>query len=233
PYALSICDTSGFCDYICGGIVSQVKVPRKISFKPLLTSLAEPDFVVTDFAQCCHPAELHIGFQALHHFCSQHSSLPRPHNEACSGKFMPIKQWLYFDALECLPEHKVAFMEDKCLPKLKSETAADAVHDINPHIRVFSHQNRVGPETEHIYDDDFFENLDGVANALDSVDACLYMDCRCVYYSKPLLKSGTKGNVQVIVPFLTESYSSIQDPPEKSIPICTLKNFPNAIEHTL
>lgn len=25
----------------------------------------------------------------------------------------------------------------------------------------------------------------------------------------------------------------LQDPPEKSIPICTLKNFPNAIEHTL
>lgn len=35
------------------------------------------------------------------------------------------------------------------------------------------------------------------------------------------------------MPFLTESYSSSQDPPEKSIPICTLKNFPNAIEHTL
>lgn len=39
--------------------------------------------------------------------------------------------------------------------------------------------------------------------------------------------------MQVVVPFLTESYSSSQDPPEKSIPICTLKNFPNAIEHTL
>lgn len=36
-----------------------------------------------------------------------------------------------------------------------------------------------------------------------------------------------------MVPYLTESYSSSQDPPEKSIPICTLKNFPNAIEHTL
>ena len=24
-----------------------------------------------------------------------------------------------------------------------------------------------------------------------------------------------------------------QDPPEKSIPICTIKNFPNAIEHTI
>ena len=39
--------------------------------------------------------------------------------------------------------------------------------------------------------------------------------------------------LQVVLPFLTESYSSSQDPPEKSIPICTLKNFPNAIEHTL
>jgi ubiquitin-activating enzyme E1 len=62
------------------------------------------------------------------------------------------------------------------------------------------------------------------------------MDRRCVYYRKPLLESGTlgtKGNVQVVIPHLTESYSSSQDPPEKSIPICTLKNFPNAIEHTL
>ncbi|XP_021237426.1 ubiquitin-activating enzyme E1 Y-like, partial [Numida meleagris] len=66
--------------------------------------------------------------------------------------------------------------------------------------------------------------------------AGLYMDRRCVYYRKPLLESGTlgtKGNVQVVVPFLSESYSSSQDPPEKAIPICTLKNFPNAIEHTL
>lgn len=44
---------------------------------------------------------------------------------------------------------------------------------------------------------------------------------------------GTKGNVQVVIPNLSESYSSSHDPPEKSIPMCTLKNFPNAIEHTL
>ncbi|KAL1764057.1 ubiquitin-like modifier-activating enzyme 1, partial [Sigmodon hispidus] len=78
--------------------------------------------------------------------------------------------------------------------------------------------------------------LDAVANALDNVDAHLYMDHRCVYYRKPLLESGTlgtNGNVQVVVPFFTESYSSSHDPPEKSIPICTLKSFPNAIEHTL
>ena len=52
-----------------------------------------------------------------------------------------------------------------------------------------------------IYTDSFFADLDGVANALDNVEARSYMDRRCVYYKLPLLESGTlgtKGNVQVI-----------------------------------
>jgi ubiquitin-activating enzyme E1 len=233
--------------------------------------------------------------------------------KACSGKFVPVKQWFYFDALECLPETQLS--ENECAPQgirydsqiavfgaefqrklgslkyfvvgagaigceilknyaliglacgaegtlyltdmdvieksnlnrqflfrssdvgsLKSEAAAKAAKKMNPALRITAHQNRVCPDTERVYDDSFFDNLDGVANALDNVDARIYVDRRCVYYRKPLLESGTlgtKGNVQVVLPFLTESYSSSHDPPEKSIPICTLKNFPNAIEHTL
>jgi len=122
--------------------------------------------------------------------------------------------------------------------KLKSETAANAIHKMNKqtigHIKSYS--DRVGVETENIFNDDFWESLSGVTNALDNVDARKYVDLRCVFYRKPLIESGTlgtKGNTQVIIPHLTESYSSSQDPPEKSIPICTLKNFPNAIEHTI
>jgi len=120
--------------------------------------------------------------------------------------------------------------------KNKSTVAAAAATRMNPDINVVAHTNRVCQETEHVYDDLFFEGLDGVCNALDNVDARVYMDRRCVYYHKPLIESGTlgtKGNVQPVIPWLTESYSSTQDPPEKSIPICTLRNFPNAIEHTL
>lgn len=237
--------------------------------------------------------------------------------KACSGKFNPIQQYLYFDALECLPvenrdtlltsqncsqkcnrydgqtavfgedfQNKLAglkyflvgagaigceilknwaLMGIACgeggqvyvtdmdiieksnlnrqflfrpwdVSKHKSSTAAAAAKMMNPAFKITPQENRVGPETENIYTDDFFESLDGVANALDNVDARMYMDRRCVYYRKPLLESGTlgtKANVQVVIPHLTESYSSSQDPPEKSIPICTLKNFPNAIEHTL
>ena len=75
-----------------------------------------------------------------------------------------------------------------------------------------------------------------VCTALDNVDARLYVDSKCLFHHKPLLESGTlgtKGNTQVVVPRLTEHYGATRDPPEKSIPVCTLKNFPNKIEHTL
>ena len=42
---------------------------------------------------------------------------------------------------------------------------------MNPGIKIESHENRVGPETEDIYTDDFFQSLSGVANALDNVEA--------------------------------------------------------------
>ena len=46
---------------------------------------------------------------------------------------------------------------------------------MNPKVNVESQENRVGAETENIYNDEFFENLDGVANALDNVEARTYM----------------------------------------------------------
>jgi len=95
---------------------------------------------------------------------------------------------------------------------------------------------RVGNDTEDTFDDDFWKGLDGVVNALDNIQARLYVDSRCVWFAKPLLESGTlgtKANVQVVLPHLTQSYGDSQDPPEESIPLCTLKHFPHAIEHTI
>uniref|UniRef100_A0A7N6B0G1 E1 ubiquitin-activating enzyme n=1 Tax=Anabas testudineus TaxID=64144 RepID=A0A7N6B0G1_ANATE len=347
----SICDTAGFTDYVRGGIVSQVKMPKKISFVsdcqflqqglhlecnhfcilrfhpppplPLIRNVTvQVNSAQTGSAKIEQLDEALIkklSFVAAGDLAPINAFIgglaAQEVMKACTGKFMPIMQWLYFDALECLAEDEgVVLTEEECAPRncrydgqiavfgtklqdllakqryflvgagaigcelLKNfamiglacgegevivtdmdtieksnlnrqflfrpsdvtvstaDTAAAAVKQMNPSIKITGHQNRVGPDTERIYDDDFFESLDGVANALDNVDARMYMDRRCVYYRKPLLESGTlgtKGNVQVVIPFLTESYSSSQDPPEKSIPICTLKNFPNAIEHTL
>lgn len=49
--------------------------------------------------------------------------------------------------------------------------AAAAVQRMNPSIRVTAHQNQVGPATESFYGDNFFRCLDGVASALDTLEA--------------------------------------------------------------
>jgi len=126
----------------------------------------------------------------------------------------------------------------KDVGKLKSDCAVEAVQAMNPDLKgkVVTFRDRVGQDTEHVFNENFWEELDGVTNALDNVDARTYVDRRCVFFRKPLLESGTlgtKGNTQVILPSLTESYSSSQDPPEQSFPMCTLRSFPNRIEHTI
>ncbi|KAF9057412.1 ubiquitin activating enzyme [Panaeolus papilionaceus] len=142
------------------------------------------------------------------------------------------------DTIEKSNLNRQFLFRPKDLGKFKAEVAAVAVADMNPDLnnKILAKQEPVGPTTENIYDEDFFDGIDGVTNALDNVKARLYMDQRCVFYRKPLLESGTlgtKGNTQVVIPNVTESYGSSQDPPEKETPSCTIKNFPNAINHTI
>jgi ubiquitin-activating enzyme E1 len=125
---------------------------------------------------------------------------------------------------------------NKDIKRHKSEVACEAAKKFNTSINIEYHLNKVCKENEEIYNDNFYNSLNCVANALDNVQARLYMDNKCVQYGLPLLESGTlgtKGNTQIIVPHLTESYGSSQDPPEKNFPVCTIKTFPSQIEHTI
>ncbi|XP_019056522.1 PREDICTED: ubiquitin-activating enzyme E1 1 isoform X1 [Tarenaya hassleriana] len=118
----------------------------------------------------------------------------------------------------------------------KSTVAASAAAAINPRFNVEALQNRVGPETENVFDDAFWENLTVVINALDNVNARLYVDSRCLYFQKPLLESGTLGakcNTQMVIPHLTENYGASRDPPERQAPMCTVHSFPHNIDHCL
>ncbi|XP_009804780.1 ubiquitin-activating enzyme E1 1-like isoform X1 [Nicotiana tabacum] len=118
----------------------------------------------------------------------------------------------------------------------KSTVAAAAASLINPRIHIEALQNRASPETESVFDDTFWENLSVVINALDNVNARLYIDQRCLYFQKPLLESGTLGakcNTQMVIPHLTENYGASRDPPEKQAPMCTVHSFPHNIDHCL
>ncbi|KAL7535827.1 hypothetical protein ACHAXR_006761 [Thalassiosira sp. AJA248-18] len=125
---------------------------------------------------------------------------------------------------------------NKDINEFKSATAAKAAQDMNTNMNIVPYQEKVGADTEGIFGDDFYDQLNGVCTALDNVEARLYVDQRCLFYHLPMLESGTlgtKGNTQVVIPYVTENYGATRDPPEKSIPVCTLKNFPNQIQHTL
>mmetsp|Transcript_2071 Transcript_2071/g.3691 ORF Transcript_2071/g.3691 Transcript_2071/m.3691 type:complete len:1061 (+) Transcript_2071:100-3282(+) len=125
---------------------------------------------------------------------------------------------------------------NKDINEFKSAAGARAAHEMNPNINIVHYQEKVGADTEDIFGDDFYDKLDGVCTALDNVEARLYVDQRVLFYHLPMLESGTlgtKGNTQVVIPHVTENYGATRDPPEKSIPVCTLKNFPNQIQHTL
>jgi len=120
--------------------------------------------------------------------------------------------------------------------KPKSATAGAIAAQMNPELNVSAYQNLVAPDTEDFFNDKFWESLTFVVNAVDNVKARLYVDKRCAWYELPLFESGTlgtKANSQMIIPHVTQTYGDSQDPPEDSIPMCTLRNFPNLIEHCI
>lgn len=120
--------------------------------------------------------------------------------------------------------------------KPKSQTACMIAQQMNPDLKINPMTDLVSPDTEDIFNDKFWESLDFVVNAVDNIKARLYVDMKCVWYEKPLLESGTlgtKANSQMIVPRVTQCYGDSQDPPEESIPMCTLRSFPNLIEHCI
>ena len=83
--------------------------------------------------------------------------------------------------------------------KHKAVTAVPTVHAMNPASNYNAMELVVGAESENVYNDDFFQPLNGVANALDNVEARTYMDRRCVYYNEPLLESGTLTQVITVI----------------------------------
>ncbi|KAL2611067.1 hypothetical protein R1flu_022759 [Riccia fluitans] len=365
-------DTSSFGAYKKGGIVTQVKQPKVLKFKPLKEALKEPgEFLLSDFAKFDRPPLLHLAFQALDAFVTELGRYPAPADasdaqklialaksinelagdsklesldesilksfasgaraclnpmaamfggivgqevvKACTGKFHPLVQFLYFDSLESLPDElptaedvkplfsrydaqisvfgyklqqkledakvfvvgagalgceflknlalmgvscgskgKITLTDDDVIEKsnlsrqflfrdwnigqAKSTCAAAAAVAINPNLKAEALQNRVSSETETVFDDAFWENLDVIINALDNVNARLYVDSRCVYFQKPLLESGTLGtkcNTQMVIPNATENYGASRDPPEKQAPMCTVHSFPHNIDHCL
>jgi ubiquitin-activating enzyme E1 len=141
------------------------------------------------------------------------------------------------DTIEQSNLSRQLLFRDADIGKFKSTAAQDAILRFDPSLQIEAHTSKVGQDEQGPFHDNFWaKKVDVVLNALDNMEARLFIDGQCVANRKALVDAGTlgpKGNVQVVVPFLSESYGSSADPPEPAIALCTLKNFPYAISHTI
>nr|CCD14948.1 unnamed protein product [Trypanosoma congolense IL3000] len=117
----------------------------------------------------------------------------------------------------------------------KSSVAVSRMKSINADARADARQDYIGTATEHIYHDNFWSELDVVVNALDNMETRLYIDQKCVNFHKILVEAGTMGtggNVDIVVPGKTTSYSDGGAADSTGgIPMCTLRNFPYTSDH--
>lgn len=137
------------------------------------------------------------------------------------------------DSIEVSNLNRQFLFNSSNIGSMKSTTAAKAIKMMNPSVNVKYYTNRID---DAIFDSSFLGEVDFFANALDNIDARLYVDSLAISNSIALFDSGTlgtKGNTQCVIPYLSESYGSSNDPPEVGIPLCTLKNFPNSHIHTI
>ena len=141
------------------------------------------------------------------------------------------------DTIEKSNLSRQLLFRDHDVGEFKSVAARAAVMRFSPKAHVEVHTSRVGEEDDGPFDDEFWSSdISVVLNALDNVEARLFVDSQCVAHGLGLIDAGTlgpKGNVQVVIPQLSESYGSSADPPEPNIPVCTLINFPYEISHTI
>jgi len=61
-------------------------------------SLADPEFVITDFTKFDRPAQLHLAWQTLNRFVQSEGRVPRPYNTEDSARFLELASALNEEA---------------------------------------------------------------------------------------------------------------------------------------
>lgn len=69
---------------------------------------------------------------------------------------------------------------------------------MNPQMNITAHQNRLDPDSERVYDYKFFMGLDGVAAALDNVEASENATVHIQYQHSTVFTTNT---AVIILPF--------------------------------
>lgn len=112
------------------------------------------------------------------------------------------------DTIERSNLSRQLLFRDTDVGKFKSFAAKEAIERFNPKINMDVHSSKVGDDVQDSgpFNDSFWsKKIDVILNALDNVEARLFMDRKCVEYRKGLVDSGTLGEYHSALFQLTKS----------------------------
>ena len=118
----------------------------------------------------------------------------------------------------------------------KSFVAKREALKMNKEIKIKDYQLLVDESTRDIFDDEFFEKQDLLIGAVDNINARKLLDKKATFYKKIFIDSGTRGtlaNCDVYYPDKTVCFNDTEIIENNEIASCTLKNFPQKIEHCI
>ncbi|KAK8954606.1 Ubiquitin-activating enzyme E1 1 [Platanthera zijinensis] len=122
PYSFTLEeDTTNFSRYVKGGIVTQVKLPKVLHFKPLKVALEElGEYLPSEFSKHDRSPLLHLAFQALDIFKNDFCRFPITCSEEDTQKLIDLVAGININ----LGEAKLEEIDDKLLRRFANGSRA-------------------------------------------------------------------------------------------------------------
>ena len=146
-----------------------------------------------------------------------------------------------FDKIELSNLNRQFLFRENNIGQFKSEVAKYYSKEMNHSLNIKTYTNMVGPETENIFTDSFWDNQDIIFNAVDNFDARFYINDKVTFHQKYHVDAGTLG-VDSSSCFIIKNLSSTYKEQNKNkkddkgimeTGICTVHSFPTSIKHCI
>lgn len=141
---------------------------------------------------------------------------------------------LDLDTIDLSNLNRQFLFRQKDIKQSKSLTAVKAVGHFNLNSRLVAHHGNI--MDAKTFPLKFFSQFDIIYNALDNLEARLYVNRMALFTRIPLFESGTTGNkgqVQPIYPYLSECFHCMPKETPKTFPVCTIRSTPSKPIHSI
>ncbi|VEU23114.1 DEKNAAC104278 [Brettanomyces naardenensis] len=139
---------------------------------------------------------------------------------------------LDLDTIDLSNLNRQFLFRQKDIKASKALTAVKAVQHMNHASKLVAHHGNIMDTKQ--FPLSFFQGFDMIFNALDNLEARMYVNKVCLFTKVPLMESGTtglQGQVQPIYPYLTECFACVPKSTPKAFPVCTIRSTPSKPVH--